>query len=163
MSGSRSVRATVGSEWQDYGEGTDQFSISGGAAVELPKAMGAELGLAKVSWTFTPIEQWFYEVLDDPCPLPGSVIGAENQSLSQGLPVFGTQFTLHYQSDRAPGFIGTSYDRREQALGGWTLDVHHAYSPEGKTLYFGDGRRRRGDALGAGLHSRSTGRTGLHR
>ncbi|HEX2204525.1 MAG TPA: hypothetical protein VHG91_14535, partial [Longimicrobium sp.] len=34
------------------------------------------------------------------------------------------------------------WDARAQALGGWTLDVHHAYDPVGRVLYGGDGSRR---------------------
>ena len=32
-------------------------------------------------------------------------------------------------------------------LGGWTLDVHHAYDAVARTLYYGDGRRRSTRAL----------------
>ncbi len=33
----------------------------------------------------------------------------------------------------------SSWDARRLGLGGWTLDVHHAYDPGGRTLYLGDG------------------------
>ncbi|HEX2203406.1 MAG TPA: carboxypeptidase regulatory-like domain-containing protein, partial [Longimicrobium sp.] len=33
------------------------------------------------------------------------------------------------------------WDARAQALGGWTLDVHHAYDPLGRVLFRGDGSR----------------------
>ena len=33
-------------------------------------------------------------------------------------------------------------DARGQGLGGWTLGIHHQYDPVGRTLYFGDGRKR---------------------
>ena len=33
------------------------------------------------------------------------------------------------------------WDARAQGLGGWTVDVHHAYDPLARTLYLGDGRR----------------------
>ncbi len=33
----------------------------------------------------------------------GSIVGCQNQTLGEGLPVAGTPFSLHYQSDRAPG------------------------------------------------------------
>jgi RHS repeat-associated protein len=33
-------------------------------------------------------------------------------------------------------------DARALGLGGWTLDVQHAYDPGGQTLHLGDGRRR---------------------
>ncbi|MBE2232838.1 MAG: hypothetical protein IAE85_05030, partial [Anaerolinea sp.] len=35
------------------------------------------------------------------------------------------------------------WDARGQALGGWTLSVHHAYDPTATTLYRGDGTQRR--------------------
>jgi len=34
------------------------------------------------------------------------------------------------------------WDARGQGLGGWTLDVHHAYDPNGKVLHLGNGERR---------------------
>ncbi len=39
------------------------------------------------------------------------------------------------------------WDSRAQGMGGWTLDVHHSYSPASRTLYMGDGRRRSGEGL----------------
>ncbi len=33
------------------------------------------------------------------------------------------------------------WDGRTQGLGGWSLDLHHAYDPEGQVLYRGDGTR----------------------
>ncbi len=33
----------------------------------------------------------------------------------------------------------SAWDSREQGLGGWTLDVHHAYDPVARMLYRGDG------------------------
>jgi RHS repeat-associated protein len=34
------------------------------------------------------------------------------------------------------------WDARGQRLGGWSLDVHHAYDPAGKILYLGNGQQR---------------------
>jgi len=39
------------------------------------------------------------------------------------------------------GVIGT-FDARGLSLGGWSLSVHHAYDPTGRTLYLGNGERR---------------------
>ncbi len=39
------------------------------------------------------------------------------------------------------GAIG-AWDASTAAIGGWTLDVHHGFDPNGRTLYLGDGRRR---------------------
>ncbi|MGH7525443.1 MAG: RHS repeat-associated core domain-containing protein, partial [Gemmatimonadales bacterium] len=36
-------------------------------------------------------------------------------------------------------------------VGGWSLDVHHTYDPIGRTLYTGDGRRVRADAVPSGI------------
>jgi RHS repeat-associated protein len=47
-----------------------------------------------------------------------------------------------------------NWDTRGQGLAGWTLSVHHAYDPLGKTLYLGDGSRR--SAQGIGLSTIST-------
>jgi len=41
-----------------------------------------------------------------------------------------------------------SWDARAQALGGWTLDVLHAYDPVGRRLEMGDGRERNASAIG---------------
>ncbi|MFS8067801.1 MAG: hypothetical protein ACMG6S_15670, partial [Byssovorax sp.] len=43
------------------------------------------------------------QLKDDPCTEKGSVIECENQILGETLPVTGTPFSLHYQSDRAAG------------------------------------------------------------
>ena len=44
---------------------------------------------------------------------------------------------------------GATWNAQKQALGGWTLNVHHAYDPASNALYLGDGTRRGIDALGA--------------
>ncbi len=41
---------------------------------------------------------------DDACKQQGSIIGCENRSLGEVFGVIGTPFSLHYQSDRAPGY-----------------------------------------------------------
>jgi len=42
--------------------------------------------------------------LPDPCQIgAASVIDCENQALGEDVPIVGTPFTLHYQSDRVPG------------------------------------------------------------
>jgi RHS repeat-associated protein len=40
-----------------------------------------------------------------------------------------------------------SWDARSQGLGGWTLNVHHAYDPAGRVLHMGDGSRRSADDM----------------
>jgi RHS repeat-associated protein len=41
-------------------------------------------------------------VIPDPDPQCGSIIGCQDQTLGEALPVAGTPFTLHYKSDRTP-------------------------------------------------------------
>lgn len=41
---------------------------------------------------------------EDPCRQEGSIIECENQILGEAIPVAGTPFSLHYQSDRTPGW-----------------------------------------------------------
>jgi RHS repeat-associated protein len=40
------------------------------------------------------------------------------------------------------GEIGGIWDARGQGLGGWSLNVNHAYDTSGRILYLGDGRKR---------------------
>jgi RHS repeat-associated protein len=39
------------------------------------------------------------------------------------------------------------WDDRSRGLGGWSLDVHHAYDPGAKVLYLGNGQQRSAEAL----------------
>ena len=62
------------------------------------------------NWPFGPPQDaipppgWSpYSPIDDPCITFGSVIGCENQSLGQALPVTGTPWQLNYRSERTPG------------------------------------------------------------
>jgi len=43
--------------------------------------------------------------------------------------------------------IGGGWDGRAQALGGWSLTLQHAYDPNGRTLYRGDGARRNATSI----------------
>ncbi|MBI3478006.1 MAG: RHS repeat-associated core domain-containing protein [Acidobacteria bacterium] len=74
----------------------------------------------------------------------GSVIGCQNQTLGEDVPIVGTDFSLHYQSDRLPGRADANSVAKSDALatGGWTVNVHHAYDPATNALFLGDGRRR---------------------
>jgi RHS repeat-associated protein len=94
-----------------------------------------------------------YHIVDDPCHAnaDGTAQSAcENQAVSVDPPIVGTPFELHYQSERQPGRagasnVGTSFSRD---LGGWTLNVRHAYDPGTGDLYLGDGTRRSAAMLG---------------
>ncbi|MFO1352645.1 MAG: hypothetical protein U1F68_19025 [Gammaproteobacteria bacterium] len=44
-----------------------------------------------------------------------------------------------------------AWDARGIGLGGWTLDVHHVYDPNGQVLYQGDGARRSVQTLNAAI------------
>jgi YD repeat-containing protein len=109
---------------------------------------GFEGGSATVpftlSFTLTPIMDGNDNV-DDPCSKKGgSSIGCQNQSLGEDVPVVGTGFFLHYEGGRAPGRVDANGVATADArmIGGWTLNVHHVYSPQSDTLFFGDGRQR---------------------
>jgi YD repeat-containing protein len=94
-----------------------------------------------VSFTFTPI----LAKVDHDCKHQGgSYIGCQTQSLGEDVPVVGTGFFLHYESDRAPGSAGGNSIATADAamIGGWTLNVHHAYDPGSNTLFLGDGDQR---------------------
>lgn len=43
----------------------------------------------------------------------------------------------------------SAFDARTQGLGGWSLDIHHAYNPSGQVLYQGDGAKRRSTNVSA--------------
>ena len=73
--------------------------------------------------------------------------------------VFGINGNLTVNGDRNRDevFMGQSadktielsggYDARAQGLGGWTLDVLHAYDPVGRKLHLGNGGRRTADGV----------------
>ncbi len=43
------------------------------------------------------------------------------------------------------------WDSRTQGLGGWTLNIQHAYDPVARVLYLGDGSRRSANTIGSGV------------
>lgn len=95
-----------------------------------------------ITFTLEPILE---DVVDDPCRKKGgSSIACQSQSLAEDLPVVGTGFSLHYESDRTPGRESANAVAIAdvQQIGGWTLNVHHAYDPGSNTLFLGNGRRR---------------------
>jgi YD repeat-containing protein len=111
-----------------------------------------------VTWAFSPVPD---DTIDDPCKIKGaSELGCQNQSLGEDIPINGTSFGLHYQSDRQLGRAGADAFAivDAQGFGGWTLSVHHALEPQldvfcidgsctpaslqPKALYLGDGQMR---------------------
>lgn len=110
-----------------------------------------------VPWTFTFTLTPKYHC--KPCEQNGgpgtplnSTLGSENQSLGEDVPIVGTGFNLHYESERAVGANGDSFASADAAMiGGWTLSIHHAYDPDSNTLFLGDGGQRNGYQLGTPL------------
>jgi YD repeat-containing protein len=108
-----------------------------------------------VGWTFsftlTPI---LNDNIDDPCKRSGgSSMGCQNQSLGEDVPIVGTGYFLHHESDRMPGRNGSNNVAQADAVrnGGWTLNVHHVYDPQSNTLFLGDGGQRSAWQLGASI------------
>ncbi|MFA5832146.1 MAG: RHS repeat-associated core domain-containing protein [Bacteroidota bacterium] len=69
------------------------------------------LGSFSFSWPFGPpvTAQWpklpgpTKQTLDKDCTTSGSIIGIQNQTLGEVLPITGTPFSIYYKSDRVPG------------------------------------------------------------
>lgn len=114
-----------------------------------------------VTWNLSPMP----DDNCDPCKKQqglgvASTIAEENQSLGEDIPIIGTEFFLHYVSDRQVGRAGADSVAVQDArmLGGWTLSVHHAlepllqlwcvggtclpYATEPKALFLGNGDTR---------------------
>jgi RHS repeat-associated protein len=110
-----------------------------------------------LSFTLTPTVTSSNPNQDDGCkqtegagsPVNSSVI-CQSQSLGEDVPIVGTRFLLHYESDREPGATGANGVATADAamIGGWTLSVHHAYDPSINTLFLGDGSQRGAWQLG---------------
>lgn len=71
------------------------------------------------------------------------VFGKETISVNQNIPEAGT--TLWTRYERMLG--SANYHNFSSGLGGFTLDIHHAYNPVAKELYLGSGGRRSEDSL----------------
>jgi len=79
-----------------------------------------------------------------------SSVSPENLSLGEDVPIVGTGFVLHYESSRAPGAFGDPVASTDAAMiGGWTLNVHHAYDSSSNILFLGDGSQRSDYELGS--------------
>ena len=55
------------------------------------------------------------------------------------------------------GSIGGWDAHQPQDVGGWSLNVHHAYDPKGRVLYMGDGERRSAQSLLGSIITTATG------
>lgn len=109
-------------------------SLTGSAVIQAPSADGFSLS-GNWSWT------WDLSPLPDknckPCKkklqkLFGSEIASRSQSLGEDIPIVGTPFSLHYESERQRGRAGADATvvADGMQLGGWTLSVHHVMEPQ---------------------------------
>jgi RHS repeat-associated protein len=124
----------------------DNFGFQGGSLLPVPNI--------SIPWTFSLTLSPDYEC--EACKQQGgeglpvsSSISTENQSLGEDVPIVGTGFYLHYEGSRASGGGGNGTAAADALMiGGWTLNVHHAYDAASNTLYLGDGSRRSGYEIG---------------
>jgi len=99
-----------------------------------------------VSWQFSFDLTPNYQSDNDCHAKGGSSIGCLNQSLGEDVAIAGTPFHLHYESGRTGGNGVVAV--AASLIGGWTLDIVHAYDPSSNTLFLGDGSQRSGQQLG---------------
>jgi len=110
-----------------------------------------------VTWMFTPVPDGECKDCKDK---RGSAVSTRNQVLGEDIPIVGTGFSLHYESDRSAGRAGADpiAIRDAKSLGGWTLSSHHVleplvnvycaggsctpYATVPKALFLGDGEMR---------------------
>jgi hypothetical protein len=115
--------------------------LFGTASYQAPpcdNAQGGEIANAtwNVSWMFTPIPDGECKDCQDK---RGSAVSTRNQVLGEDIPIVGTGFSLHYESDRSAGRAGADLVAIKDAksLGGWTLSVHHVLEPPADALLYG--------------------------
>ena len=68
-----------------------------------------------------------------------------------GIPITGSRTRQEVTLNRVTEAIIGPWDARQQGLGGWSLDVHHAYDPIGRILYQGNGTRRSVQTINAAI------------
>jgi sugar lactone lactonase YvrE len=76
---------------------------------------------------------------------------AASSSFAQpgGVQLTGSKTRKEVSTERVVrGTLG-GWDARANGLGGFTLDVHHAYDPASHTLFYGDGRQRSAETVPA--------------
>ena len=92
------------------------------------------------------------QTVDGDCPKTGSIIGCQNQTLGESMPVAGTPFSLNYDTGRVPGFrssyaleIPLTTQTPPEVLRGVTLDVevagrrfHKRFDPQPDLSYWFD-------------------------
>jgi RHS repeat-associated protein len=135
--------------------------LSGSAVIQTPSSDQASPASWQWTWDLSPIPDKNCK----PCrkklqKLFGSEIASRNQSLGEDIPIVGTPFSLHYESERQVGRAGSDATAVADGmqLGGWTLSVHHVLEPQlltwcvggsctpyalvPKALFMGDGETR---------------------
>jgi RHS repeat-associated protein len=79
------------------------------------------------------------------------VVNPDNENAFGQVPGPDQSVPARDETGYLTGQVWNSYlgvwDAKGVALGGWTLDVHHAYDPIEKVLYLGDGTRRHAENL----------------
>ena len=74
---------------------------------------------------------------------------AQAFGLYSGIPITGSRARQEVELGQEwQGTIG-SWDAEASGLGGWSLDVHHAYDAQSNVLYLGHGGQRRAENLSA--------------
>ncbi|HEX6909936.1 MAG TPA: carboxypeptidase regulatory-like domain-containing protein, partial [Longimicrobium sp.] len=81
-------------------------------------------------------EPWGGSIDWQACVIPTSVTSRARQE------------DVLWRAQRLMITAGPDFDARMLRLGGWTLDVHHAYDPGAKVLHLGDGSRRSAEVMG---------------
>jgi len=87
----------------------------------------------------------FEKPVEKPACESGSVIRIDNFSVSEGVPVVGTDITLNYSSEYAAqystttGSLSSIVDRHSFNFEGWTNSLQHLYSQHQRRLFLGTG------------------------
>jgi len=105
---------------------------------------GSQSALVEICYVY---EAQYYSVPSDFEQAFAAAIGSNPNY--QGLPsvINGREDTEISLCRSWQTWLGT-WDARAQGFGGWTLDVLHAYDPNSKTLYLGNGNRRSAESVG---------------
>lgn len=140
------------------GAGAGSMALKGSRTFQARSPYGANNPLLEkpATWTETWDLQPVYsdtpdkKEVEDPCLVSGSIIGCENQALGETIPLAGTPYRLHYQSNRTAGTTGANAVAiaYAQDLGGWTLNVQHRFDPATNRLYMGNGAFLSSESIG---------------
>ena len=103
---------------------------------------GAQLATVRIGYTYEAV---YLEPLEFDASFAqfGGAPVTKNESGGGGNAPTRRTITAWQEWSRPLGTLGAGSD----ALGGWTVDVHHTYDPQSKTLYMGDGTRVNTEAI----------------